>query len=387
MSRGSVTTTPNFLEDSGPADKEALESYGIPEIHWAAPASFAAANGMSTTTGKFLLRDALILRHRLPAIYARVVSGQVQAWRARRIAQAVLGAPADVVAYIDATLADIAHKVGPVALTRLLDEAMLQLHAEEVEIAQAEELSRRHVTSTTARAASTTASPTSMRAVTGRTSTTSTAPSPRSPDRLQHTPEGEHESFDTRRSMALGVLADPAQPSPSSTARSRRHRPSRSCSTSTSPTRVSGRDPVGRNETTGRAVLDQQIRDWCGRTDAHLTVKPVIDLNDHETSRPTRSRTGSASARSSATRPASSPGAPDPPAAATATTGSPAGRTHRDNLAPLCRHHHRLKTHAGWRYTRSHQTTSSGPTRTSNVSSAAATEPPSSRRLDIAFTS
>ena len=27
------------------------------------------------------------------------------------------------------------------------------------------------------------------------------------------------------------------------------------------------------------------------------------------------------------------------------------GPTADHNLAPLCRHHHRLKTHAGWRYT------------------------------------
>jgi hypothetical protein len=27
------------------------------------------------------------------------------------------------------------------------------------------------------------------------------------------------------------------------------------------------------------------------------------------------------------------------------------GQTASDNLAPLCRHHHRLKTHGGWTYT------------------------------------
>ena len=126
---------------------EELEGYGIPEVHWAAPASFAAANGMSTTTGKFLLRDALVLHHRLPRIYARVVAVQVQAWRARRIAQAVLGAPADVVAHIDATLAPDRGQgrpghPDPDPGRRRCSE----LHAEEVEIAQAEEADRRHVT-------------------------------------------------------------------------------------------------------------------------------------------------------------------------------------------------------------------------------------------------
>ena len=28
------------------------------------------------------------------------------------------------------------------------------------------------------------------------------------------------------------------------------------------------------------------------------------------------------------------------------------GQTHPDNLAPLCRHHHRIKTHGLWHYTR-----------------------------------
>jgi hypothetical protein len=32
--------------------------------------------------------------------------------------------------------------------------------------------------------------------------------------------------------------------------------------------------------------------------------------------------------------------------------GGPPGQTHPDNLAPLCRHHHRVKTHGRWRYRR-----------------------------------
>jgi hypothetical protein len=30
--------------------------------------------------------------------------------------------------------------------------------------------------------------------------------------------------------------------------------------------------------------------------------------------------------------------------------GCPPGQTHPGNLAPLCRHHHRAKTHADWHY-------------------------------------
>ena len=32
--------------------------------------------------------------------------------------------------------------------------------------------------------------------------------------------------------------------------------------------------------------------------------------------------------------------------------GGPPGQTHPGNLAPLCRHHHRVKTHSTWHYQR-----------------------------------
>ncbi len=32
--------------------------------------------------------------------------------------------------------------------------------------------------------------------------------------------------------------------------------------------------------------------------------------------------------------------------------GGPPGQTHPENLAPLCRRHHRAKTHTRWRYRR-----------------------------------
>ena len=43
-----------------------------------------------------------------------------------------------------------------------------------------------------------------------------------------------------------------------------------------------GGDPVARNTTTGRAVIEQAVREWCGRTDTHLEVLPVLDLAGHD---------------------------------------------------------------------------------------------------------
>ena len=62
---------------------------------------------------------------------------------------------------------------------------------------------------------------------------------------------------------------------------------------------------------------------------------------------------GSVGSWSCVTTTASSPAAPRTPAAATATTSNPhnqGGVTCPCNLAPLCRAHHRAKTHHGWTY-------------------------------------
>ena len=89
-----------------------------------------------------MIRDALVLRHRLPQVWERVLAHGVPVWRARRIAQAVRGKPDDVVAHLDSAVAAVAEKVGPVILDRLIDEAMMRLYPEEREQAQLEALDR-----------------------------------------------------------------------------------------------------------------------------------------------------------------------------------------------------------------------------------------------------
>ena len=69
---------------------------------------------MSTQAGEGLIRDALVLRHRLPKVWARVVALEVPVWRARRIAQAVYAHPADVADYLDEHVAAVAERVGVV---------------------------------------------------------------------------------------------------------------------------------------------------------------------------------------------------------------------------------------------------------------------------------
>ncbi len=291
-------------------------------------------------------------------MWAQVTSGRLPAWRARRIARAVIGAPADVVDHLDHTLVTIAHKVGPIQLDRLLDEAMLRLHAEDREIAQIEALDHRHVT-LDARSMN----HTGVAELTVRGDWKDLHDFDQTLTQIAHalatTPDGEHATLDTRRAMAIGVLADPTRavalldgsPAP-------RPKKKTVLYLHLSQDAVAGLDPVGRNQTTGHAELEQSIRDWCGRDDTHLTVTPVLDLADHVAvdayEIPDRLRERVTLAQPTCvfpwcTRPAHScdldhidPYQPD----------AGTGQTADDNLAPLCRHHHRLKTHAGWHYTR-----------------------------------
>ena len=338
-------------------EREFDEERGIPSWSWKAGASLAAAVGRSTAAGDAMIRDALVLRHRLPGVWARVVTCEVEAWRARRIAQAVLGQPDDVCAHLDDVLDDIAHKVGPVTLDRLIDEALLRLHPEERELAQLEALDHRHATLHPESINDTGVADMTLRGDWKDLHDFDQALSRIAAAlALADKQGGRHaDTLDVRRSRAVGVLADPAgalallggrpAPKPSKHTVLLLH---------LSDLAVLGLDPVGRNETANRAMLDQQIRDWCGRTDSHLTVQPVIDLNDHTRTDAYEVR-GRFETRNHllnsmcvfpiCTRPARQC---DHDHRVPRARG---GETCDCNIAPLCRRHHRLKTHGGWRYT------------------------------------
>jgi len=338
--------------------REFDEERGIPEWSWKATASFASALGRSTSSGDALIRDALVLRHRLPHTWRRVVACELEAWRARRIAQAVLGAPDDVCDHLDTTLAGLAHQVGPVTLARLLDEAMLRLHPEEREIAQLEALDRRHATLHEDSITDAGIADMSLRGDWKDLhdfdqALSEVAAALASADEAA----GRYvESLDVRRSRAVGVLADPtsaaallqARPAP-------RPRKRALLVVHVSEDALRGVDPVVRCETLDRAVLDQLARDWCGRTDTHLTVQPVIDLRDHESTEAYEIR-GRLAERTHLLLPTCVfPWCTRPARECDHDHRVPFdvdGASCDCNIAPLCRRHHRLKTSAGWRYTR-----------------------------------
>ena len=128
----------------------------------------------------------------------------------------------------------------------------------------------------------------------------------------------------------------------------------RSCSTSTSPT---PRCRVGRTwgavRTPQAPVTTEQIRSWCATPDAVVTVKPVIDLNDHVRvdayEVPDRLREAAVLTDLTCVFPWCTRKARRCDCDHCRPHGE-GGETASHNIAPLCRRHHRLKTHGGWRY-------------------------------------
>lgn len=98
----------------------ALGGPGCPLVRESALTEPSLALGMSTTTGAGYVADALELHHRLPRLWARVLSGACPVWRARRVAAAATDLCEDGAEHVDRHLAPFAHCV---SLAQLPDTA------------------------------------------------------------------------------------------------------------------------------------------------------------------------------------------------------------------------------------------------------------------------
>lgn len=385
------------LHPAGPEDLPAWAGpedtgepgYDVPPIREYALAEFAAALGLSTEAGRMLILEALWLRLRLPLVWAELLAGRLQAWRARRIAKATLTQPADMLAFLDARIAPIAAKVGPITLDKLIDEAMMLFHPAERLAAQQAALDARyvrlfdHITHNgvaelriRADLADALGFHDAIKAIAVRLGEL-----------------GDTDTYDIRCSKAVGILASPTAAAfylaprtgstdttaaadagapgtaPGSAAGTglaipaHRHLTlhvhlSDAALTGTALTGHGSGTPatVARLENGARPVLAELIRDWCGNPATQVTVLPVRDLADHhhvaayET--PDRLKHQSETINHTCvfpwcTRPARKC---DKDHNVPYDDG---GATCSCNIAPLCRRHHRLKTHnSGWTYQR-----------------------------------
>jgi hypothetical protein len=105
---------------------------GAPLVSEFAVAEFATALGLSAGSGRVLVAHALELAYRLPKIWARVRSGSLAPWRARRIAEETRSHSLSVeaAAYVDQMVAPFAHKTGVAQTQRTVEEAIAKFMPE-----------------------------------------------------------------------------------------------------------------------------------------------------------------------------------------------------------------------------------------------------------------
>jgi hypothetical protein len=347
---------PAFLVDRGGNQTDvALAGPGAPTIAEYAVAEFVAVLGMSPEAGKRYLGEAIELRYRLPRLWRRVLAGGLSAWKARLVARETIRLSTDAAAYVDQHVAPRAHKLKPAQLDRAVNEAIARHMPEEVERLAAESWDKRHVTihdqlvsftgTMTVEAELDIADALDLDAAVAFGAERRAA-------------LGSTEPLDVRRAQAVGDLAR-GQLMLDLSADTQQTRPVEPRQVvlyvhlSEVALRDSGIDPVARLERGSSLVSVDQVRSWCGRSDTRVTVTPVIDpdactwsgsdavpgrikekvaIRDHTCAFPWCSR---------------------PARTCDHDHVLPRGRngpTCSCNIAPLCRRHHRLKTHSPWRY-------------------------------------
>jgi hypothetical protein len=364
--------------------EEPIAGEGAPLVAEFCVAELGTSLGISTTAAKKLIGHALELRHRLPRLWAQVHAGHVPAWRARAVADTTIhtspALTAEAAGFVDSQVAAVAGRIGTAQLDRLVAEAIKRYDLAVADPSKDPEdgwqhVDPRHVTvnkddvhyAGTLRIEAEVDIADALdldRAVAHHAATQKTL--------------GSQLPLDARRAKALGDLArtqtaldlafqDGAVKGDSDDESTDNLPAAREVvihahfdATFSGDATVFG--PTGRMENGQRLALLDQIRSWCADTRTKVTVKPVIDLNTQLTAQgydiPDRLREqvqlrDRTCVFPRCTRPARGcdidhviPYDHD----AEADSRPQPGPTRTDNLACLCRFHHRLKTHSAWTY-------------------------------------
>ncbi len=116
---------------------------------------------------------------------------------------------------------------------------------------------------------------------------------------------------------------------------------------------LQGHDNVARCANTRTPITVEQIRNWCGQPDTQVVVRPILDVDQHHHVEayeiPRRLEEQAEITAGTCVFPYCTRNA------ITCDTDhviphNRAGPTCSCNLAPLCRRHHRAKTHSKWSY-------------------------------------
>ena len=345
---------------------------GAPVVAEFAVAEFAAAIGLTTDSGKVLVGRSVEIAHRLPKLWKLLKAGKVAAWQARRVADHTISLNQAAAEFVDDQVAAVAGKIGPVQLERLIAEAQCR-HMPEV--AQWPDDPR---SMPDQRGVWIDSDQVSMDGVVEMRGSLDLGDALDLDKALAVTASqlalaGSVESLDARRATALGELARnqlaftydtdtttlgqvPDEGGPRNQPRTSKKNDGRPVTLylHLSDQALAGAGGVGRCENTRTPITPDRIREWCGREGVQLTIKPVIDLDDHvhvsayEVPDRLKEATGLRDLQCVfpwCTRPARGCDHDH------VIPHDQGGSTCSCNIAPLCRHHHRLKTLTAWRYT------------------------------------
>jgi hypothetical protein len=373
VSRFGMPGADTMLELAGP---------GAPEISEFAVIELAAALGRSTDSGRMLLSDAVEARYRLPKIWQRLLDGQVQVWRIRRVTDLTRALTAEAAAFVDAHLAHVIHTASFTTVKRLVAEAAARFDPEATDMEEADTQASLHVTLDLSTAWSIgTASGVHLSGLLDRADA----------EELEHAirtiadqllAAGSTDSIDVRRAKALGYLSrgdltlDLAPEGGRAATSASEERASRPPTRTSRPRQVvlhihlseaalKGApevDPdtgmlglhLARVDNHHQTLTADAVREWLAVAGTQVVVKPVVDLRDQiavdsyeipdrisqrvKLKRPTC--VFPHCTRTSAKVDLDHIDEYVPP-----DQGGPPGQTATDRLAPLCRRHHRAKTH------------------------------------------
>ncbi|NPC97922.1 HNH endonuclease signature motif containing protein [Nocardioides sp. zg-DK7169] len=335
-----------------------LAGEGTPLVAEFAPMEFGAALGMSTDAARGLVGDALELAHRLPRIWKRIRAGEVPVWKGRRIAQLTSTLPLDGAEFVDRQLAAVVGKISWAGIGRLVDRARVMFDPEGAEKDRREAADGRRFDVHTREATHDGTAHIEGVVDLADAIDLDTAIR-RGAEELAAL--GSTESLDVRRSMAAGELARRqlafdlrAEAGSAGEGAASVVRPRQVVIHVHLSDAAISREEAGfaHVEETRSVVSTKQVRDWCS-SDAHVTIKPVIDLEAHHHSDAYAAPDRLAEQTKLAQPVCAFPWCERPARRCDTdhvTAHGEGGPTCSCNLAPLCRRHHRAKTHTAWTY-------------------------------------
>jgi len=348
---GAATICDSYIDTGLP-----IAGPGAPLVSEFALVELCATLERSLEGGRDYVGKVVECGWRLPRIRDAVSAMKIPVWKALRVADLTRTLSAEAAAYVDRNLAFALPTCTWVQVERLVAEAIDRFDPDQAEERRQDAADHRHVHVFTGDPAA---------GVSDVSGTVDVADGIDLDEALNRRATALGKTcdlpFDVRRSIALGDLArndlaldlevtDPDTGEVTTAAPGRKVE----LFVHLTDTALDGESNVGRLGNTHTPISVEQIRQWCGLAGSTVLVRPVIDLKDHvpvdSYEIPHRLKTR-VQLRDHTCRAPFCVRRAERCDLDHAVPHSQGGPTCPCQLVPLCRRHHRAKTHSRWRYT------------------------------------